>query len=177
MKEFLDEILYSEEDIDKKVRELGAQITKDYKNKDLLVVGILKGAVSFMSDLIKRIDLPLTVDYMDVTSYEGVNTSGQVKILKDLDNSIEGKDVLIVEDIIDTGTTLNYIKNLFENRLANSVTIATLLNKPKRRKIDVYVKYIGYDIEDLFVIGYGLDYNEIGRNLPYIGTLKKEIYS
>lgn len=130
-----------------------------------------------MSDLIKRIDLPLTVDYMDVTSYEGVNTSGQVKILKDLDNSIEGKDVLIVEDIIDTGTTLNYIKNLFENRLANSVTIATLLNKPKRRKIDVYVKYIGYDIEDLFVIGYGLDYNEIGRNLPYIGTLKKEIYS
>ncbi|ERT56769.1 hypoxanthine phosphoribosyltransferase [Peptoniphilus koenoeneniae] len=177
MKEFLDEILYSEEDIDKKVRELGAQITKDYKDKDLLVVGILKGAVSFMSDLIKRIDLPLTVDYMDVTSYEGVNTSGQVKILKDLDNSIEGKDVLIVEDIIDTGTTLNYIKNLFENRLANSVTIATLLNKPKRRKIDVYVKYIGYDIEDLFVIGYGLDYNEIGRNLPYIGTLKKEIYS
>lgn len=177
MKEFLDEILYSEEDIDKKVRELGAQITKDYKDKDLLVVGILKGAVSFMSDLIKRIDLPLTVDYMDVTSYEGANTSGQVKILKDLDNSIEGKDVLIVEDIIDTGTTLNYIKNLFENRLANSVTIATLLNKPKRRKIDVYVKYIGYDIEDLFVIGYGLDYNEIGRNLPYIGTLKKEIYS
>ena len=177
MKEFLDEILYSEEDIDKKVRELGAQITKDYKDKDLLVVGILKGAVSFMSDLIKRIDLPLTVDYMDVTSYEGVNTSGQVKILKDLDNSIEGKDVLIVEDIIDTGTTLNYIKNLFENRLANSVTIAPLLNKPKRRKIDVYVKYIGYDIEDLFVIGYGLDYNEIGRNLPYIGTLKKEIYS
>ena len=177
MKEFLDEILYSEEDIDKKVRELGAQITKDYKDKDLLVVGILKGAVSFMSDLIKRIDLPLTVDYMDVTSYEGVNTSGQVKIWKDLDNSIEGKDVLIVEDIIDTGTTLNYIKNLFENRLANSVTIATLLNKPKRRKIDVYVKYIGYDIEDLFVIGYGLDYNEIGRNLPYIGTLKKEIYS
>lgn len=114
MKEFLDEILYSEEDIDKKVRELGAQITKDYKDKDLLVVGILKGAVSFMSDLIKRIDLPLTVDYMDVTSYEGVNTSGQVKILKDLDNSIEGKDVLIVEDIIDTGTTLNYIKNLLK---------------------------------------------------------------
>lgn len=177
MKEFLDEILYSEEDIDKKVRELGAQITRDYKDKDLLVVGILKGAVSFMSDLIKRIDLPLTVDYMDVSSYEGANTSGQVKILKDLDNSIEGKDVLIVEDIIDTGTTLNYIKNLFENRLANSVTIATLLNKPKRRKIDVNVKYIGYDIDDLFVIGYGLDYNEIGRNLPYIGTLKKEIYS
>ncbi len=177
MKEFLDEILYSEEDIDKKVRELGAQITRDYKDKDLLVVGILKGAVSFMSDLIKRIDLPLTVDYIDVSSYEGANTSGQVKILKDLDNSIEGKDVLIVEDIIDTGTTLNYIKNLFENRLANSVTIATLLNKPKRRKIDVNVKYIGYDIDDLFVIGYGLDYNEIGRNLPYIGTLKKEIYS
>ncbi len=177
MKEFLDEILYSEEDIDKKVRELGAQITRDYKDKDLLVVGILKGAVSFMSDLIKRIDLPLTVDYIDVSSYEGANTSGQVKILKDLDNSIEGKDVLIVEDIIDTGTTLNYIKNLFENRLSNSVTIATLLNKPKRRKIDVNVKYIGYDIDDLFVIGYGLDYNEIGRNLPYIGTLKKEIYS
>ncbi len=177
MKEFLDEILYSEEDIDKKVRELGVQITRDYKDKDLLVVGILKGAVSFMSDLIKRIDLPLTVDYIDVSSYEGANTSGQVKILKDLDNSIEGKDVLIVEDIIDTGTTLNYIKNLFENRLANSVTIATLLNKPKRRKIDVNVKYIGYDIDDLFVIGYGLDYNEIGRNLPYIGTLKKEIYS
>lgn len=173
----IEQVLYSEEEIDLKVRELGAKITEDYKGKELLVIGILKGAVTFMSELLKRIELPVKIDFMDVSSYgSGTNTTGEVRILKDLESTVEGKDLLIVEDIIDTGLTLSYLTKNLENRGAKSVTIVTLLNKPSRRKREVNVKYIGYDIEDLFVVGYGLDFAEKYRNLPFVGTIKEELY-
>lgn len=173
----IEQVLYSEEEIDLKVREIGAKITEDYKGKELLVIGILKGAVTFMSELLKRIDLPVKIDFMDVSSYgSGTNTTGEVRILKDLESTVEGKDLLIVEDIIDTGLTLSYLTKNLENRGAKSVTIVTLLNKPSRRKKEVNVKYIGYDIEDLFVVGYGLDFAEKYRNLPFVGTIKEELY-
>ncbi|KXO14798.1 hypoxanthine phosphoribosyltransferase [Clostridiales bacterium KA00134] len=176
MKESIERILFTEEELAQKIREMGKRITEDYKGKKLLCLGILKGSVVFMSELIKRIDLPLEIDFMDVSSYVGTQSSGEVRILKDLDYSVAGKDILIIEDIIDTGITLNYLVKLFKHRNVNSVLIATLLSKPRRRKIDVDVKYVGFDIEDLFVVGYGLDYNEQFRNLPYIGVLKEEVY-
>lgn len=176
MKEMIDKILLSEEKIKSRVEELGRQIENDYRDKDLLVIGILKGGVTFMSDLIRNIDLPLLLDYMDVSSYEGTTSSGEVKILKDLDMPIENKDILIVEDIIDTGNTLNYLTKVFKSRNARSVKLATLLTKPDRREVEVDVSYVGFEIPDLFVVGYGLDYNQIGRNLPFIGVLKEEYY-
>lgn len=176
MKESIERILFTEEELAQKIGEMGKKITKDYEGKKLLCLGILKGSVVFMSELIKHIDLPLEIDFMDVSSYVGTQSSGEVRILKDLDYSVAGKDILIIEDIIDTGITLNYLVKLFKHRNVNSVLIATLLSKPKRRKIDVDVKYVGFDIEDLFVVGYGLDYNEQFRNLPYIGVLKEEVY-
>lgn len=175
MKKYLKEILFTRKDIDEKVREMGKEITEDYRDKDLLCICILKGAIAFMSDLIKEIDLPLEIDFMAVSSYDGTFTSGDVKIVKDLDTSVVGKDVLIVEDIIDTGITLSKLVELFKNRGANSVAIATFLSKPKRRKIDVDVKYIGYKIDDKFTIGYGMDYNEKFRNLPYIGVYNEDV--
>lgn len=169
------EILFTREEIQKKVQELGRIISNDYKGKKLILVGILKGAVPFMADLMREIDLDLEYDFMDVSSYSGTTSVGEVRILKDISTHIEGKDVLFVEDIIDTGLTLSYLTDLFKSRAANSVAITTLLSKPKRRKIDIYVKYIGYEIEDKFVVGYGMDYNEKFRSLPYIGVLDESI--
>lgn len=178
MEQDIQEVLFTREEIARKVKELGRTITEDYKEvENLLVICVLKGAVSFLTDLIREIDLPLTVDFMDLSSYEGTTSSGKVRILKDLDTPVEGRHVLIVEDIIDTGITLNYLKDLLTQRGAASVEVVTLLTKPSRREKAVDVKYIGYEIEDLFVVGYGLDYNQKYRNLPFIGYLKKEVYS
>ena len=169
------EVLVSEEELSKKVRELGEKITKDYEGKDLILVGILKGAAIFMADLARRIDLPITLEFLAVSSYgNSTESSGVVKIVKDLDTDGEGKDILIVEDIIDTGLTLSYITENLKKRGAKSVKICTLLDKPERRKIDVPVDYRGFIIPDEFVVGYGIDYAEQYRNLPYVSSIKNE---
>jgi len=174
----LEKILIDEEKLIKRVKELGAQITEDYKDKDLFIIVILKGAVMFASDLIKEIKLPLAIDFMAVSSYgASTKSSGVVRIMKDLEEQIEGKDVLIVEDIVDTGLTLNY---LFENLLSRkprSLKVCCCLDKPSRRKAPMNVDYVGFNIPDEFVIGYGLDYAEKYRNLPFIGVLSKEAYA
>ncbi len=171
------EILFSQDQINKKVSELGNIITNDYKNKDLLVVGVLKGANIFMSDLIRSINLPLEIDFIVASSYgKSTQSSGVVKIVKDLDYSIEGRDVLIVEDIIDTGLTLNYLMTNFKSRGVNSIKICTLLDKPKRREIELNIDYCGFEIPDVFIVGYGIDFAERYRNLPYLASLKSEIY-
>jgi hypoxanthine phosphoribosyltransferase len=171
------DILFTEEEVKQKIRELGEQISLDYAGEELLVVGILKGAFVFMADLIRHIDLPLRIDFMDVSSY-GVSTvsSGQVRIMKDLENSIEGKNVLIVEDIIDTGLTLNYISEILQKREPKSLRICCLLDKPSRRKSSIRPNYIGFSIEDHFVVGCGLDYAEHYRNYPAICILKPAVY-
>ncbi|NLK43581.1 MAG: hypoxanthine phosphoribosyltransferase, partial [Tissierellia bacterium] len=153
-------------------------ITEDYKGKDLILVGILKGAVIFMSDLVRNIKMPIGMDFMAVSSYgRSATSTGEVRIIKDLDSSVENKDILIVEDIIDTGYTLAYLTDNIKKRGANSVKVCTLLDKPERRKVDVPVDYLGFEIPDEFVVGYGLDYAEIGRNLPYVAALKEEVYN
>jgi len=178
MHEDLKEVLLSEDDIQEICRDLGAKLTADYQGKPLVCIGILKGSVMFMADLIKRIDTHLAIDFMDVSSYHGgTESTGEVKILKDLSSSIEGKDVVILEDILETGTTLKSITELLESRRVNSLEIVTLLDKPNRRKANIEAKYVGKKIPDEFVVGYGLDYGEHYRNLPYIGTLKPEVYS
>jgi hypoxanthine phosphoribosyltransferase len=171
------EILLSEEEIRTKVQELGRQITSDYNGEEVLVVGILKGAFVFMADLIRQIDLPIQIDFMDTSSY-GASTvsSGEVRIMKDLEESIEGKNVLIVEDIIDTGLTLKYIKENLMQRKPLSLKICCLLDKPSRRKSDIKPDYIGYQIEDHFVVGMGLDYAERYRNYPAVGILNPAVY-
>lgn len=171
------EVLFTEQEIRSKIKELGEKISEDYKGKDLLLIGILKGSVIFMGDLMKEIYIHCSMDFMAVSSYgNSTQSSGAVKILKDLDFGIEGKDVLIVEDIIDSGITLSYLKSYLQSRKPKSIEIATLLNKPERRKKDIYAKYIGYDVPDFFLVGYGLDYAERYRNLPYIGVLKEDVY-
>lgn len=178
MHEDLKEVLLNEDDIQEICRDLGAKLTADYQGKPLVCIGILKGSVMFMADLIKRIDTHLAIDFMDVSSYHGgTESTGEVKILKDLSSSIEGKDVVILEDILETGTTLKSITELLESRRVNSLEIVTLLDKPNRRKANIEAKYVGKKIPDEFVVGYGLDYGEHYRNLPYIGTLKPEVYS
>ncbi|ARJ51053.1 hypoxanthine phosphoribosyltransferase [Staphylococcus lutrae] len=178
MENDLKAVLLTEDDIQEICHKLGQQITEDYRGKTLFCVGILKGSVLFMTDLIKRIDLPLAIDFMDVSSYHGgTESTGEVQILKDLSASIENKDVLIIEDILETGTTLKSITELLQSRRVRSLEIVTLLDKPNRRKADIEAKYVGKKIPDEFVIGYGLDYQEKYRNLPYIGTLKPEIYA
>lgn len=170
-------VLLTEEEILNRVKELAAEISKDYNDKDLLVVGILKGSVLFASDVIKNITIPCQIDFMAVSSYgNSSETSGIVRILKDLDHSIEGKDILIVEDIIDSGVTLDYLLKYLKARKANSIEIITLLTKPARRKVDINVKYCGFEVPDEFLVGYGLDFAEKYRNLPYIGILKEEVY-
>jgi len=171
-------IMISEEEIAKRVKELGKQLTEEYNGKELLVVGILKGCMLFLSDLVRTIDLPLTMDFMVVSSY-GTTTksSGVVRIIKDLEREIEGKDVLIVEDIVDTGLTLSYLIENFKTRNPKSVKVCSLLDKPDRRKAQVDIQYVGFKIPDEFVVGYGLDYSEIYRNLPFVCVLKPEIYS
>ncbi|KEO83399.1 hypoxanthine phosphoribosyltransferase [Tumebacillus flagellatus] len=171
------EILFSEEAVTERVRQLGADITRDYEGKNPLVIGILKGATLFMAELVKRIDLPVQMDFMAVSSYgQSSESSGVVRILKDLDQSIEGRDVIIVEDIIDTGLTLIYLKNLLEQRKAASVKLVSLLDKPDRHKVEIQADYLGFTVPDHFIVGYGLDYAERYRNLPYIGVLKPEVY-
>ena len=178
MKEDVLRVLLSEDEIREKVRELGGKITADYKNSNLMLVTVLKGAVVFLTDLMRQIDVPAEIDFMVVSSYgSGVKSSGVVKIVKDLDVPLAGKDILIVEDILDSGLTLSYIKELLESRGPRSIRIATLLDKPSRRKVDLQADYIGFSVPDEFVIGYGLDYDEKYRNLPYIGILKPEVYS
>lgn len=177
MEKIIKEVLVSEEDIKAKVKELGVTITEDYKDKDLIVVGILKGAVVFMSDLCREIKLPILMDFMAVSSYGKSSVStGEVRIVKDLDYSVENKDILIVEDIIDTGYTLSYLTDNLKKRGASSVKIITLLDKPDRRKANVYVDYLGFEIPDEFVVGYGLDFAEKYRNLPYVAALKEDVY-
>lgn len=171
------EILVSREELDKINRRLGAQITKDFEGKNLLVVGILKGSLYFMADLTRYIDLPLKLDFLAVSSYGGGTTSsGAVKIVKDIDIDLEGYDILLVEDILDSGRTLNYVKKMLEARNPASISIATLLDKPERRVVNLTPDYVGCDVPDEFVVGYGLDYDQKYRNIPYIGSLKREIY-
>lgn len=178
MEDVIKEVLVGEEEIEKRVRELGRDISRDYEGKDLIAVGILKGATIFMAELCKNIKLPLIMDFMAVSSYGNSTIStGEVRIIKDLDFSVENKDVLIIEDIIDTGLTLSYLKENLLKRGAKSVKIATLLDKPDRRDIKVNIDYLGFVIPDEFVVGYGLDYGEKYRNLPYVGALKEEVYN
>lgn len=171
-------VLVSEQEIADKVKELGAQISKDYEGKTPIVVSVLKGSVVFVSDLIRAMDVDLQIDFMVVSSFAGGTVStGAVKIMKDIDNVIEGRDVLIVEDILDSGVTLEYITKIFKGRKPRSIRIATLLDKPVRRKSNIVPDYVGFVIPDEFVIGYGLDYAEKYRNLPYIGVLRPSVYS
>lgn len=177
MRNDIEKILLSEEELVAKNTEMGEQITKDYKGKEVLVVGILKGSSIFMSDLIRKMDLPLQIDYMVVSSYgTSTESSGVVRIVKDLQHSIEGKHVLIVEDIVDTGLTLAYIKKILLGRDPASIKICTLLDKPARRKNDVQLDYIGFEVPDEFIVGYGIDYAEYYRNLPFVGALKRSVY-
>ncbi|WP_453992514.1 hypoxanthine phosphoribosyltransferase [Bacillus nitroreducens] len=178
MKHDIEKILFSEEEIQQKIKDLGHTLTEDYKDKFPLAIGILKGAMPFMGDLLKRVDTYLEMDFMDVSSYgNSTVSSGEVKIIKDLDTSVEGRDILIIEDIIDSGLTLSYIVELFRYRKAKSIKIVTLLDKPTGRKADISADYVGFIVPDEFVVGYGLDYAEKYRNLPYIGVLKPEVYS
>ncbi|RDY24977.1 hypoxanthine phosphoribosyltransferase [Romboutsia maritimum] len=166
--------MLSEEQIQQKVQEIGKQIEKDYKDEELLVVGILKGASVFVADLIRNIDLDVNIDFMSVSSYgNSTESSGTVKILKDLDVDIEGKNVLIVEDIIDSGLTLSNLVAALETRKPKSLKLCTLLDKPERRKVNIPVDYVGFVIEDKFIVGYGIDYAEKYRNLPYIGIVEE----
>ncbi len=174
----IEEVLISEEQLQEKIQELGAQLTAEYQDKFPLLIGVLKGAMPFMTDLMKRIDAYVEIDFMDVSSYGNATvSSGEVKILKDLNTSVEGRDIVIIEDIIDSGLTLSYLVELFKHRKAKSIKIVTLLDKPTGRKVDLHADFVGFDVPDAFVVGYGLDYAERYRNLPYIGVLKKSVYS
>ncbi|MFC8688214.1 hypoxanthine phosphoribosyltransferase [Brevibacillus porteri] len=178
MNQDIEKILLSEEDIAVKVQELGETLAAEYKDKNPLVICVLKGAVIFMADLIRHMNIPCEMDFMAVSSYgSGTESSGMVKILKDLDTSVQSRHVLVVEDIMDSGLTLSRLVELLRHREAASVKVVTLLNKPERRKVDISPDYKGYDVPDEFVVGYGLDYAEHYRNLPYIGVLKPEVYT
>lgn len=173
----VESILLSEEKLAKRIAEIGAEITADYAGKEILMIGVLRGAVIFMADLARAITVPVAIDFMAVSSYgAGTASSGVVRILKDLDENVEGKHILVVEDIIDSGLTLNYLLDNLKSRKPASIKLCTLLNKPERRKVDVKIDYNGFDVPDYFVVGYGLDYAEKYRNLPFIGILKPEIY-
>lgn len=178
MNQDIEKILLSEKEIADKVQELGKTLAAEYRDKNPLVICVLKGAVVFMADLIRHMDIPCEMDFMAVSSYgSGTESSGMVKILKDLDASVQNRHVLVVEDIMDSGLTLSRLLELLRHREAASVKVVTLLNKPERRKVDLSPDYSGYDIPDEFVVGYGLDYSEQYRNLPYIGVLKPEVYT
>lgn len=174
----VEKISLTEDQLRQKVQELGREITRDYQGKDLLMVSVLKGSVIFMADLMRAIDVPAEIDFMMVSSYgAGTKSSGVVKIVKDIDIDLQGKDLLIVEDILDSGRTLSYLKDLLEGRNPASVRIVTLLDKPARRAVPLQPDYVGFEVPDEFIVGYGLDYAEHYRNLPYIGVLKPEIYT
>lgn len=183
----IQEIIYTQADISRRVRELGQAITQDYRERayettrngepSLLVISVLRGAALYMSDLVREIDLPLEMDYMAVSSYgTGTKSSGIVRILKDLSSQIEGRHVIIAEDILDSGLTLKYLMRVLESRNPASIEVATLLRKKTERQVDIDCKYVGFECPDAFIVGYGLDYAEHYRNLPYIGILKPEIY-
>ena len=175
--EVLEKTFITEEQIQKRVTELAKQIENDYAGKAPVIVGVLKGSVLFYTDLIRQIDLPLTVDFMSISSYgAGVNSSGEVKIIKDIDGKIGGKDVIIVEDIVDSGYSMNCLLKLFGTRSPKSVKVCALLDKPSRREIPVKIDYTGFQVANEFVVGYGLDYDGLYRNIPFIGVLKKEVY-
>ena len=168
-------VLLSEEEVDKKIRALGEQISKDYAGKSIHLICVVRGGVFITCELAKRITVPVTMDFMSVSSYgDSTESSGRVKIVKDLDDTIEGKEVLIVEDIIDSGRTLSYLIELLASRKPNSIRLCTLLDKPERRVTDVKVDYVGFNIPDEFVIGYGLDYAQKYRNLPFIGVVEND---
>ena len=174
----IEKVIISEEQLDARIRELGAALTEEYRGTYPLAIGVLKGAMPFMTDLMKRFDTYVELDFMDVTSYGNATvSSGEVKIVKDLNTSVEGRDILIIEDIIDSGLTLSYLVDLFKYRKAKSIKIVTLLDKPSGRKVDLKADIVGFEVPDGFVVGYGLDYAEKYRNLPYIGILKREVYS
>lgn len=174
----IEKVLLSEEELKSIVERLGAQITEDYKDKNLVIVSVLKGSVLFMADLMRAIKLPCKIDFMAVSSYgSGTKTSGVVKIIKDLDSEVVcGNDLLIVEDILDSGVTLEYLMKILSARNPNSIKICTLLDKPERRKANIKADYAGAQIPDAFVVGYGLDYDEKYRNLPFVGALKPAVY-
>ena len=177
MKDDIEEVLLPEKDLQKAVKKLGKQISADYEGKNLMLVAVLKGSVIFMADLMRAITIPVSIDFMSVSSYgAGVKSSGVVKIIKDLDHDLTGYDVLIVEDILDSGLTLSYLTNVLRQRNVSSIKICTLLDKPERRKVDIKPDYACFVVPDKFVVGYGLDYAGLYRNIPYIGVLKKEIY-
>ncbi len=174
----IEKVLLSEEELHHIVTGLGKKISEDYKDKDLLLVSVLKGSVIFMADLMRAITIPCNIDFMAVSSYgSSTKSSGVVRIIKDLDKEIEGRDLLIVEDILDSGNTLYYLKEILAARKPNSIRICTLVDKPERREADIIADYIGGSVPNEFIVGYGLDYDEKYRNLPFIGVLKESVYS
>lgn len=173
----IDEVLVTEEQITKRLTDLASEIEEDYAGEQLLVVGVLKGAFILMADLIRRVSLPTSVDFMACTSYgSGTRSSGTVRILKDLDVDIAGQHVLLVEDIIDSGLTLDYLLKNLRSRGPSSIEVLAFLDKPSRRRVDIPIRYLGFEVPDVFVVGYGLDYAQRYRNLPFIGTLKPAVY-
>ena len=176
VKDAVGEILIEEDVLQGRIAELGAEVSRDYEGKDLLLVGVLKGAVFFLADLMRELSVPCEIDFMAISSYgAGTDSSGVVRILKDLDMNIAGRDVLVVEDIIDSGLTLSYLMRSLTARKPSSLEVCTLLTKPERREVDVPVRYVGFEIPNKFVIGYGLDFAERYRNLPYIGILHPDL--
>ena len=173
----IEKVLISEEELEAAVARVGRQISVDYKDKDPIFIGVLKGCFMFMADLMRHVDIPCSMDFMAVSSYKGTTSTGAVKINKDVSENIEGRHIILVEDILDSGVTLNYLKNYLMVSRPASIAVATLMDKPSRRKADIYANYSCFEVPDAFVVGYGLDYNERYRNLPYIGILKPEIYS
>lgn len=177
MRDDIKEVLFTQQQLKDKVSELGARITADYQDKKPLIVSVLKGSYVFMADLTRKIDTACNIDFMVVSSYGmGAKTSGEVQIIKDIEQQIDGRDLIIVEDILDSGVTLSYLMKILSARGANSIRLCTLLSKPSRRKVEIAVDYLGFEIPDEFVVGYGLDYAECYRNLPYIGILKPAVY-
>ena len=173
----IERVLFTEQELKDRVAEIAAQIDRDYAGKEPMLISVLRGSFIFMADLVRSITLPCTVDFMAVSSYgAGTTSSGQVKITKDLSESIEGRDIIVVEDILDSGNTLSYLFQLLQARHPASIRLCTLLDKPSRRTKPVTADYTGFTVEDLFVVGYGLDYAEKYRNLPYIGILKPSVY-
>ena len=177
MKEAIERVLISEEELEAAVAEMGRKISADYADKDPIFIGVLKGCFIFMADLMRHVNISCSMDFMAVSSYSGTTSTGAVKINKDLGGIIEGRHLILVEDILDSGVTLNYLKNYLMVRKPASIAVATLMDKPSRRKADIYANYSCFEVPDAFVVGYGLDYNERYRNLPYIGVLKPEIYA
>ncbi|GAA6236736.1 hypoxanthine phosphoribosyltransferase [Apilactobacillus micheneri] len=170
--------LYSEEDIENACKRLGEKITKDYQGENPIVIGVLKGAIFFMTDIVRDIDLYMDIDFIDVSSYHGgTQSSGSIELMKDVDIDVNGRNVLFIEDIIDTGRTLKYLEDLLSDRGAKSIKVCTLMDKPEGRVVEAKADYVGLEVPNEFVVGYGLDYNGKYRNLPYVGVLKPEVYS